>query len=79
MGQEITSNVRGMYLAKKLENAFNIMGIHGPDPAAAAGRGWHAGELEHCWRREEQADNLDRLSGHLAYQSGFARIDRITV
>ena len=58
--------------------ALSLLGrleVLGPGTAAAAGRRWHAGELERCWRREQQADNLARLSGHLAYRSGFARID----
>ena len=58
--------------------ALSLLGrleVLGPGTAAAAGRRWHAGELERCWRREQQADNLARLSGHLAYRSGFARLD----
>ena len=46
-----------------------------PGTAAAVGRLWHAGELERCWRREQQADNLARMSGHQAYRSGFAKMD----
>ena len=58
--------------------ALSLLGrleVLGPGTAAAAGRRWHAGELERCWRREQQADNLARLSGHLAYRSGFAKTD----
>ena len=58
--------------------ALSLLGrleVLGPGTAAAAGRRWHAGELERCWRREQQADNLARLSGHLAYRSGFAKMD----
>ena len=58
--------------------ALSLLGrleVLGPGTAAAAGRRWHARELERCWRREYQADNLARLSGHLAYRSGFARLD----
>ena len=58
--------------------ALSLLGrleVLGPGTAAAAGRRWHAGELERCWRREQQADNLARLSGHLAYRSGFAKLD----
>ena len=58
--------------------ALSLLGrleVLGPGTAAAAGRRWHAGELERCWRKEQQADNLARLSGHLAYRSGFARMD----
>ena len=57
--------------------ALSLLGrleVLGPGTAAAAGRWWHAGELEHCWRREQQADNLARLSGHTACRSRFARM-----
>ena len=58
--------------------ALSLLGpleVLGSGTAAAAGRRWHAGELKRCWRREQQADNLARLSGHLAYRSGFAKTD----
>ena len=42
---------------------------------AAAGRRWHTRELERCWRRDQQAYNLARLSGHLAYRSRFVKKD----
>ena len=58
--------------------ALSLLGrleVLGPGTAAAAGRRWQAGEMERCWRREQQADNLARMSGHLAYRSGFAKMD----
>ena len=58
--------------------ALSLLGrleVLGPGTGAAAGRRWHAGEMERYWRREQQADNLDRMSGHLAYRSGFSKMD----
>ena len=58
--------------------ALSLLGrleVPGPGTAAAAGRRWHAGELERCWRREQQPDNLARMSGHMAYHSGLAKMD----
>ena len=58
--------------------ALSLLGrleVLGPGTAAAAGRRWHAGELERCWRREQQAQTLARMSGHMAYRSGFAKMD----
>ena len=64
----LTVNCQALSLLGRLE-------VLGPGTAAAAGRRWHAGELERCWRREQQADNLARMSGHQAYRSGFAKMD----
>ena len=58
--------------------ALSLLGrleVLGPGSAAAAGRRWHAGELERCWRKERQAHTLARMSGHMAYRSGFAKMD----
>ena len=46
-----------------------------PGTAAAAGRRWQARELEQCWRKEQQAHTLARLSGQRAYRTGFAKMD----
>ena len=58
--------------------ALSLLGrleVLGPGTAAAAGRRWQAAELERCWRREQQAHTLARLSGQRAYRSGFAKRD----
>ena len=49
--------------------------VLGPGTVAAAGRRWQATELENCWRREQRAHTLARLSGQRAYRSGFAKMD----
>ena len=49
--------------------------VLGPGMVAAAGRRWQATELENCWRREQRAHTLARLSGQRAYRSGFAKMD----
>ena len=58
--------------------ALSLLGrleVLGPGTVAAAGRRWQAGELERCWRKEQQAHTLARLSGHRAYRSGFSKMD----
>ena len=49
--------------------------VLGPGQAAAAGRRWQQAELERCWRREQRAYNLVKLSGHRAYRTGFSKTD----
>ena len=58
--------------------ALSLLGrleVLGPGTVAAAGRRWQAAELERCWRREQQAHTLARLSGQRAYRTGFAKRD----
>ena len=58
--------------------ALSLLGrleVLGPGTVAAAGRRWQAGELERCWRKEQQAHTLARLSGHRAYRSGYSKMD----
>ena len=58
--------------------AYSLLGrleVLGPGTAAAAGRRWQAGELERCWRREQQAHTLARLCGQRAYRTGFGKMD----
>ena len=47
----------------------------GPGGAAAAGRRWHASELQRRWQQEDQANALARRQGFRALRTGFGKDD----